>query len=407
MKNQPVIVIRKRRAKSHGSHGGAWKIAYADFMTAMMAFFLVMWLLSIASPKELAAIAEYFRMPLSVAITNGNRSGASTSPIPGGGDDPTRKDGELRKSIKSITELKEKLEKSRLKQLRNQLDQLIESDPRLKVLRPQLLINLVDAGLRIQILDSQNRPMFENGSALVEPYMRDVLRAIAPVLNDIPNKISISGHTDATPYSNGERGYSNWELSADRANASRRELITGGLAEGKIMRVVGMSSTMNFAPKQPDAAINRRISLLVLNKQTELSIEQENATSESLDVNNSNDLTQQPAFKSATAGAEAAPTAKQGGQANSASSGNAVKVPANVEPPANAPANTVNPTSATTSGKPQDVTAPLVNPATKSTDAANPVVTPTTTPASAPITTPTGTQNPAVSSFKQRDSQQR
>src|SRR5471030_508642 len=300
MKNQPVIVIRKRKSKSHGSHGGAWKIAYADFMTAMMAFFLVMWLLSIASPKQLTAIAEYFRTPLSVALTGGNRSSTSTSPIPGGGDDPTRAEGDVRKSIKSITDLKDKLEKNRLSKLRDQLDQLIESDPRLRVLRPQLLINMVDSGLRIQIIDSQNRPMFENGSAQVEPYMRDILRAIAPVLNDIPNKISISGHTDSVAYSNGDRGYSNWELSADRANASRRELITGGLAEGKIMRVIGMSSTMSFDPKQPDAAINRRISLLVLNKKTELSIEQENQTGQALDVNNSDELMHQPAFKSAT-----------------------------------------------------------------------------------------------------------
>jgi len=404
MKNQPVIVIRKRRSKSHGSHGGAWKIAYADFMTAMMAFFLVMWLLSISSPKELAAIAEYFRTPLSVALTGGNRSAASTSPIPGGGADPTRQDGDVRKSIKSITELKEKLEKNRLNRLRDQLDQLIESDPRLRVLRPQLLINMVDSGLRIQIIDSQNRPMFENGSAQVEPYMRDILRAIAPVLNDIPNKISISGHTDSVAYSNGDRGYSNWELSADRANASRRELITGGLAEGKIMRVIGMSSTMNFAPKQPESAINRRISLLVLNKQTELSIVQENATSESLDVNGSNDLTQQPAFKSATGGADA--SAKQNDQKNP-SSADAGKVPASAEHPATAPANTVNPTSSAEPVKPQDVPTPSVNPATIPTGAAKPVVTPITTPAAAPITTPAGAQDPAVSSFKQRDSQQR
>src|SRR5476649_1639332 len=122
MKNQPVVVVRKRRSSSHqAAHGGAWKIAYADFMTAMMAFFLVMWLLSIASPKQLTAIAEYFRTPLSVALTGGNRSSTSTSPIPGGGDDPTRAEGDVRKSIKSITDLKDKLEKNRLSKLRGDL----------------------------------------------------------------------------------------------------------------------------------------------------------------------------------------------------------------------------------------------------------------------------------------------
>ncbi len=305
MKNQPVVVVRKRRAPiGHAQHGGAWKIAYADFMTAMMAFFLVMWLLSIASPQELTTIAEYFRTPLNVALTGGPRSSTDSSPIPGGGDDPTRQQGDVHKSLDNLME---KLEKKRLNQLRERLDQLIESDPRLRVLRPQLLINMVQEGLQIQILDSQNRPMFETGSALVEPYMRDVLRGIAPILNDIPNKISISGHTDAAPYANGERGYSNWELSADRANASRRELITGGLAEGKILRVVGMSSTMSIAPQQPYAAINRRISLVVLNKQTEEMIEHENVQNPAVEVNGSKDLSAQPAFKQAASARKGEP----------------------------------------------------------------------------------------------------
>ncbi|MBE8178593.1 OmpA family protein, partial [Leptospira borgpetersenii serovar Ballum] len=112
-----------------------------------------------------------------------------------------------------------------------------------------LRIDLVQEGLRIQIIDSQNRPMFKTGSAEVEPYMRDILRAIAPVLNGIPNKVSLSGHTDDFPYANGERGYSKWELSADRANASRRELVIGGLDDGKVLRVVGMAATMRLAEK--------------------------------------------------------------------------------------------------------------------------------------------------------------
>ncbi|HEY0209384.1 flagellar motor protein MotB, partial [Acerihabitans sp.] len=320
MKNQPIMVVRKRRApRRHAEHGGAWKIAYADFMTAMMAFFLVMWLLSIASPQELATIAEYFRTPLNVALTSGNRSSSDTSPIPGGGADPTRQQGDVHKSI---NDLMDKLEKKRLNKLRERLDQLIESDPRLRVLRPQLLINMVEEGLRIQILDSQNRPMFETGSARVEPYMRDVLRGIAPILNDIPNKISISGHTDASPYANGERGYSNWELSAERANASRRELISGGLGEGKILRVVGMAATMSLAPQQPDAAINRRISLLVLNKQTELNIEHENVQNQGVEINNSTGLTQQPSFKAATdAPPETAPASTPPGNAAPSASG--------------------------------------------------------------------------------------
>jgi len=282
MKNQshPIVVVKRRKHKGHGggSHG-SWKIAYADFMTAMMAFFLVMWLISISSPKELIHIAEYFRTPLATAITGGQRIANSDSPIPGGGDDVTQQQGEVQKQP-NIDELKRRMEQSRLMKIRGELDQLIEADPKLRALRPHLKIDLVQEGLRIQIIDSQNRPMFKTGRAEVEPYMRDILRAIAPVLNEIPNKISLSGHTDDYQYAGGEKGYSNWELSAERANASRRELVTGGLDDGKVLRVVGMAATMSLSDRGGDDAVNRRISILVLNKQAEEAILHENAESQ-------------------------------------------------------------------------------------------------------------------------------
>ncbi|EEP96200.1 hypothetical protein yaldo0001_12650 [Yersinia aldovae ATCC 35236] len=272
-------------------------------MTAMMAFFLVMWLLSVSSPQQLTQIAEYFRTPLKVALTSGDKSSDSTSVIPGGGDDPTQQIGEVRKHIDSEESRKEEY---RLNKLREKLDQLIESDPRLKALRPHLLINMMDEGLRIQIIDSQNRPMFKMGSAQVEPYMRDILRAIAPILNDIPNKISLSGHTDDLPYATGERGYSNWELSADRANASRRELLAGGLDDGKVLRVVGMASTMRLKEQTSDDPVNRRISILVLNKQTQHDIEHENLDNKALDIEKAASLKQLDT--SASAPAVASPT---------------------------------------------------------------------------------------------------
>lgn len=298
MKNQshPIVVVKRRKHKSHGSAHGSWKIAYADFMTAMMAFFLVMWLISISSPKELIQIAEYFRTPLATAITGGPRMANSDSPIPGGGDDVTQQQGEVRKQP-NIDELKKRMEVNRLKRIRGELDQLIEADPKLRALRPHLKIDLVQEGLRIQIIDSQNRPMFKTGSAEVEPYMRDILRGIAPVLNEIPNKISLSGHTDDYPYANGDRGYSNWELSADRANASRRELVAGGISDGKVLRVIGMSNSMRLSARGGDA-INRRISLLVLNNQAEQAILHENAESQNEPLS----VLQSPNASSAAAG---------------------------------------------------------------------------------------------------------
>ena len=299
MKNQshPIVVVKRRKHKSHGSAHGSWKIAYADFMTAMMAFFLVMWLISISSPKELIQIAEYFRTPLATAITGGPRMANSDSPIPGGGDDVTQQQGEVNKQP-NIDELKKRMEVNRLKRIRGELDQLIEADPKLRALRPHLKIDLVQEGLRIQIIDSQNRPMFKTGSAEVEPYMRDILRGIAPVLNEIPNKISLSGHTDDYPYATGERGYSNWELSADRANASRRELVAGGLDDGKVLRVIGMSNSMRLSARGGGDAINRRISLLVLNNQAEQAILHENAESQNEPLS----VLQSPTISSSAAG---------------------------------------------------------------------------------------------------------
>lgn len=341
--NHPVVLVRKRKSHHAVHHGGSWKIAYADFMTAMMAFFLVMWLLAIASPQELTQIAEYFRTPLKVALTSGDKSSSESSPIPGGGDDPTQQHGLVKKQVDSPDSRAEEL---RLNKLREKLDELIESDPRLKALRPHLLINMMDEGLRIQIIDSQNRPMFKTGSAQVESYMRDILRAIAPILNDLPNKISLSGHTDDIPYATGERGYSNWELSADRANASRRELIAGGLAEGKVLRVVGMAATMSLKQHGADDAINRRITVLVLNKQTQEGIEHENAESNALDIAQPDSLKQlapsatapasQTPESSTTAPEPAAPTPNAPPQASPAIAP-ADQAP---EPPAAAPAPT-------------------------------------------------------------------
>ncbi|RKR06065.1 chemotaxis protein MotB [Kushneria sinocarnis] len=267
------IVVRRKKVEEHGSHG-SWKIAYADFMTAMMAFFLVMWLLSGTSKSELEHVSEYFRTPLKVALAGGDRNTASDSAIPGGGDDVIHSDGEVARTV--LQPANYQSDRS-LRRLKARLENLIREDPALQALRSQLKLELTPEGLRIQIIDSRKRPMFELGSARIQPYMREALEHIAPLLNELPNGITLAGHTDDLPYASGESGYSNWELSSDRANASRRALIAGGLDGKKLLRVIGMADTMNLDP-HPDAPINRRISILVLNQQAQQQLEQQNAS---------------------------------------------------------------------------------------------------------------------------------
>ncbi|MDA8128753.1 MAG: flagellar motor protein MotB [Betaproteobacteria bacterium] len=279
------IVIKRVRKKAGRHHGGAWKIAYADFVTAMMAFFLLMWLLGSTTKGDLEGIAKYFKTPLKVAMRGGSGSGDSSSVIKGGGLDMTRNVGQVKKgetraekksyNLKAAQAELERVEAANLKHLKTRLEAAIDANPTLKQFKRQLLIDITSEGLRIQIVDEQNRPMFNLASAELQPYTRIILHEIGKMLNEVPNRISLSGHTDATPYTNGERGYSNWELSADRANASRRELIAGGMDESKMLRVVGLASSVPFGQAAPYDPVNRRISIIVMNKRTEDAITQE------------------------------------------------------------------------------------------------------------------------------------
>ena len=281
--SQRPIVIKRIKKHAGGHHGGAWKIAYADFVTAMMAFFLLMWLLGSTTKGELSGIADYFRTPLKVAMNGGSGSGDSSSILKAGGRDLTRSDDlQMRRgqrpedrrvlNVKSIQAELARVETLKLKGLKSRLDQLIDASKVLQPYREQLLVDITSDGLRIQVVDEQNRPMFDLGSAQMKPYARDILLALSAPLNEVENKLSLSGHTDAKPYASGERSYSNWELSVERANASRRVLVAGGIAEGKIKRVIGMASAVPFDPNDPFSPANRRIAIIVLSKQAEESL---------------------------------------------------------------------------------------------------------------------------------------
>ena len=275
------IIVKKIKKTAGGHHGGAWKIAYADFVTAMMAFFLLMWLLGSSSKATLQGISEYFKMPLKVALQGGPAVAASDSVLKNtGGKDITKKQGQVKpvedKKIKEkmvdVTDVKQALEKAeaaKLEELKSKIEKAIEDSPALSKFKNQLLLDITSEGLRVQIVDEQNRAMFASSKADMQPYAQQILREIGKILNRVPNKISLSGHTDAVAYPSGDKGYSNWELSADRANASRRELIAGGMDESKLLRVVGLASASLFDKENPLDPSNRRISIIVMNKQAE------------------------------------------------------------------------------------------------------------------------------------------
>lgn len=284
---QRPIVIKRIKKVAGGHHGGAWKIAYADFVTAMMAFFLLMWLLGSSTQSQLEGISEYFSTPLKIAFMGGSSVGESNSIIKGGGTDLTRQQGQVKKgeiikddsaNKQAVKIIKEKIELEKLEGLKKKIEAAIEANPQIKKFADQLLLDITSEGLRIQIVDEQNRPMFASGRAELQPYTRAILRDIGKMLNDVNNKISLSGHTDAKPFPSGDKGYSNWELSADRANASRRELIVGGMDPNKVLQVVGLSSAVLYDKAVPLNPINRRISIVVLNEKSEQSITGEKPT---------------------------------------------------------------------------------------------------------------------------------
>ncbi len=276
---QRPIVIKRIKKGGHAHHGGAWKIAYADFVTAMMAFFLLMWLLGSTTKGDLQGIADFFRMPLKVAMTGGSGAGETASVIQGGSKGLTTVNSAVQNSTQAFSKLErgrkkpagdaEEVEKHRLALLKAQIEEVLLKSPDLEKYREQIRLDIMSEGLRIQIVDHQSRPMFDLGGTVVKDYMREILRNIGAVLNTVDHRITLSGHTDAKQYVTGNRGYSNWELSADRANASRRELIAGGMDESKILRVVGAGTSVMFNKDEPNDPVNRRISIIVMKRSTE------------------------------------------------------------------------------------------------------------------------------------------
>lgn len=272
-----IVIRRVKKVSGGGHHGGAWKVAFADFATAMMAFFLLMWLIAATTKEQRGGIAEYFQ---NQSLTVGKSSsptvgpngpgGASTSMIKMGGvkDMQPDKIKSPSMSIKDIKDAARQAERKKLESLMEELKAAVDKSQALAPFKDQLLLDITPAGLRIQIVDKQNRPMFDLGSVTLKNYTVDILRELAKFINEVPNRISISGHTDVTPYAN-VNGYTNWELSADRANAARRTLVSAGVRDEKVAVVVGLGSSVLFDKTNPQAPINRRISIVVMTKEAE------------------------------------------------------------------------------------------------------------------------------------------
>jgi chemotaxis protein MotB len=284
--NQPIIVKRVKKVAG-GHHGGAWKIAFADFATAMMAFFLVMWLMTSATPEQKKLISGYFQDPV------GFSESASPYVIDLGGTPtpaPDKTLNDVPQDEKTPAEdvqadvdklqaesIAEEVERERLELLLQELQNKVEDNPQLQNFKDQILFEITQDGLRIQIMDAENRPMFASGSAQLRPYFEDILLALTDTIAAVPNKISVSGHTDAAPFV-GRGGYGNWELSADRANAARRVLIAGGYDDEQVARVVGFASSALFDRETPLNPVNRRIDIVVLTKKAQRAIEGDAAT---------------------------------------------------------------------------------------------------------------------------------
>ena len=296
--NAPVIIIKRKKKGHHDAHhGGAWKVAYADFVTAMMAFFLLLWLLNATTEEQRRGISDYFS-PASVARTssgaggvlggltmvrNGvNRSEGSILSVPmpsiptdmepsdardgespgDGGEDEGQKKAETL-SQEEQDKLLAKREEERFQEAADELRKAIQETPELAKLAESLIIDRTPEGLRIQIVDQDKYSMFPLGSAVMYDHTRKLLSEVAKIVAGMPNQISVSGHTDSTPYSRSS-SYTNWELSTDRALASRRALVESGLTERRIQQVIGKADKEQLVPDEPNSPRNRRLSIVLL-----------------------------------------------------------------------------------------------------------------------------------------------
>lgn len=275
------IIIKKIKRGGGGHHGGAWKVAYADFVTAMMAFFLLLWLLNVTTEEQKLGIADYFdpnpKISESVSGANGMLGGLSISQegamvkdvqsmAPQSVPNPALRPGDQKLSDEEFKKEQTRREEENFKKAENAIKDAMKDDKELEELSKNLKMDMTPEGLRIQIIDQDGKPMFPSGSAEMYERTQKLLTKVSEVIRKMPNEISVRGHTDSVPYSKGN-AYSNWELSADRANASRRVLVAGGFPENRVNNVLGKADKDHLIPDKPTDAQNRRISIILLREE--------------------------------------------------------------------------------------------------------------------------------------------
>ena len=289
---RPIIIVKKvKKITAGGHHGGAWKVAYADFVTAMMAFFLLLWLLNVSTQEQLNGIADYFRPTLAStsqsgaggvmggvsAVTDGamrtelvnDVTDSTPSTIV---DDDTQteddEDADTQASKKKIDQkdferMKAEEEQKNFNEAKDEIKKAIETDAQLKELAKNLIIDMTPEGLRIQIVDQQGKSLFPLGSAKMYDDTYLLLSKVTQVIAKLPNKVSINGHTDSVAYGD-KADYNNWDLSADRANAARRAITASGLPAARIANVSGKADIDPLLPQDPANPQNRRISIIMM-----------------------------------------------------------------------------------------------------------------------------------------------
>lgn len=279
---RPIIIIKKKSGGHGGHHGGAWKVAYADFVTAMMAFFLLLWLLNATSQEQKLGISNYFE-PIRISPTStstgsqgilGGKSIRSkdkmesdkslpVQQIKSSEENEKKQEEKQKLSVEEAKKILKEDEKKEFKKIEEKIKTEISGIPELQKLSKSLIVEQTEEGLRIQITDRDKFSMFPNGSSMMYSNTKKLVELVSRAILPLPNKMSISGYTDAAPYAS-QRGYTNWELSSDRANACRRVMNDVGIANERIRDVVGHGENDPLDPSNPTAPNNRRIAITLL-----------------------------------------------------------------------------------------------------------------------------------------------